>query len=162
MRFGLGSSGLVHLRVLEVVGIEVSEDGPGESNHLACDCGGSHLLGLLFSESVIELVEPVLTLPGMCDDRWILSRLTLGERGSHGGSPSVVPGGLNENVSDAGVAGLGDRSEPPSVARGGLTGHKPQIGHELARGLEAPNVPDLGCRHHGSLGLEPGSCRAPL
>ena len=95
-----------------------------------------------------------MALPGVGDDGRVLVLLASSEGRPHGGTLSIVPGRLHEDVPNAGVARLGDGPETPSVSRGVLTGHEPQIGHELARGLKAPDVPELGSQYHRSLGRE--------
>jgi hypothetical protein len=58
-------------------------------------------------------------------------------------------------MTHAGVAGFGDRSKPTLVAGRVLTGHEPEVGHELAWTLEAAQITEFGGEHHGRLGLNP-------
>ena len=138
----------------ELSDIDVLEHGPEEADELAGDGGGGHLPGLPGRESVKDFVEPVLTLPGVGDDRGVLALLPPFERSADGGPPSVTPGGLDEHVSATGVAGLGDGALPPAVAGGVLAGHQAEVGHELAGILEAAEVAELGGQNHGCVGLE--------
>jgi hypothetical protein len=54
----------------------------------------------------------------------------------------------------AGVASLGDTTEPSAIAGGVLAGHEADVGHELARALEAPEIAKLGGDDHRGLSLE--------
>jgi hypothetical protein len=101
-----------------------------------------------------ESVEPVLTFPGVADHVGILTALSTPERGPDGGPLAVVPGGLDEDVTYAGVASLGDTTEPSAIARGVLAGHEADVGHELTGALEAAHVAELGDEDHRGLGLE--------
>lgn len=123
---------------------------------------GRHLLGLLGGEAVKDLVETVLALPGVCDDGGVLVFLASSEGRPHGGPLSIVPGGLHEDVANAGIAGLGDGAEAPSVSGGVLTGDEAQIGHELSGTLEAAQVAEFGGDDHGRLGLEPSETAKPI
>ena len=76
--------------------------------------------------------------------RWNLATLAPAERGSDRWTPSLLLRGLNEDVADAGVAGLGDGAEASSVSGGVLARDEADVGHELARVLEATQVPELG------------------
>jgi len=76
------------------------------------------------------------------------------ERSADGRASSVAPGGLDEHVSAARVAGLGDGPLSSSVAGGVLAGHQPQVGHERTRVLEAAEVAEFGGQDHGGAGLE--------
>ena len=146
------SGGGAHL--LEHGDVDVAEHGPEEADHLASDGGGSDLIGLLDGEPVKEGEEAVLAFPGMANDVGILPLLATPERSSDGWPLSVGPGGLNEDVTHAGVAGLGDGAEPLTVSGGVLTGDEADVGHELARVLEAAQIAELGGEDHSGLGLE--------
>jgi hypothetical protein len=96
--------------------VDLMEHSPKEADELTCDGGGGHLLGLFRREPVEDLVEAMLAFPGVGDDGGILSLLAALEWGAHGGPPPVAPGGLDEDVSAAGVPGLGDSALPASIA----------------------------------------------
>lgn len=149
----VNSGGAAHL--LEPGDIDVAQDGPEEADHLAGDGGGGHGPRLLGGESVKEGVEAMLTLPGVLDDGGILAALTAAQGRAHGRALTGVPGGLDEDVADPGVAGFGDGAEASSLPGGVLAGNETDVGHELARVLEAAHVAELGGDDHGGLGFEP-------
>jgi len=128
--------------------------GPEEADHLTCDGGDGDLSGLLDGEPVKEGVETLLALPGMADDTGVLTPLAPLEGGADGRTVSVLPGGLDEGVAHAAVAGLGDGAQALLRARGVLAGHEADVGHELAGAGEAAQVAELGGNDHGGLGLE--------
>lgn len=118
------------------------------SNEAGTD-GGS------LGDSVEEGVEAMLILRGVLDDGGILATLTAVQRHAHDRTGSGVPGRLDEDVPDPGVAGLGDGAQASSLSRGVLAGNETDIGHELAWALEVLHVAELGGKDHGGLGLEP-------
>ena len=73
-----------------------------------------------------------------------------------------MPSGLNEDMTTAAVAGLGDGSPSASFAGGVLPGHKPEIGHELSGSLEATPVADLGDQGHGGERADASEAGEPL
>jgi len=148
----LSSGGGAHL--LELGDIDVAEHGPKEADHLTGDGGDGDLGGLLDGEAVKEGVEALLALPGVADDSGVLTLLAPLEGGADGRTVSVLPGGLDEGVAHATVAGLGDGAEALSRARGVLAGNEADVGHELSRAGETAQVAELGGDDHGGLGLE--------
>src|SRR6266699_940291 len=60
------------------------------------------------------------------------------------GTVTVVPGGLDEQTSHMDVAGLGDRAPALVLTTRMFARDQPQIGHQRARRLEAPEVVKLG------------------
>ena len=127
-----------------LLGFEITHDGPHEAGELAGYGDDSDLGRFPVRDAVVELVEPVLRLPGMGDDGGRLPVLSLLELLAHGGSHPVVPGGLDEHVATSTVAGLGDGAPALAVAGGVLAGDEAEVGHELSGSLEASPVADLG------------------
>ena len=72
-----------------------------------------------------------------------LSLQALRQGRAHVGPPAGMPGGLHEDPPEVGVASLGDGALGPAFARGALTGHEADEGHERGCALEAAEVPDL-------------------
>ena len=136
------------LRMLELGDVEIVEHGPQEADHLTCDGRGSDLFGLFGGESVADLVEPMLTLPGVSNHGRILVLLPAPEGGTCSGPAAIVPGGLDEHMTDPCVTGLGDGALSSSIARGVFAGHEAEVGHELTGALEATNVAEFGGEDH--------------
>ena len=140
--------------LLELRDVELTKGGPEEPDEFTGNGSSSDLARLLGSQSVKDLEESMLALPGMGDCGRILTMLSAFETGAEGGSLAIVPGGLNEDVADASVAGLGDGALSSALTGGMLAGSETDVGHELARALEAAHVAELGGQDHGCLGLE--------
>ena len=64
---------------------------------------------------------------------------------------AVAPRCLREHVTDPAVAGLRDRALAAIPPARVLARHEPDVGHQPARVLEAPEVPDLGDPPHRPL-----------
>ena len=90
-------------------GFEFLHHRPEEANELACGGNRGDLIRLPGRDAVVEFVEPMLSLPGMCDDMGWLASLSFFEIDADGGSMSVLPGRLDEHVAAPTVAGLSDR-----------------------------------------------------
>ena len=89
-----------------------------------------------------HLVERVLRLPAVSDSvRWLALLASLQHRLSPRRNP-VDPRRLHQHMPDPAVARLRDRALVPSPPARVLARHQPDIGHQLARVLEAPEVPD--------------------
>ena len=65
------------------------------------------------------------------------------------GRPAVGPGGLDQRLAGAPVAGLGQPATPHLVAGRRLARHQPEIGHELARRGKAAGIADLDRQRGG-------------
>jgi hypothetical protein len=142
------------LDLLELRDVELTESGPEEPDEFTGHRSSGDLTRLLGSQSVKDLEESMLALPGMRDDGRILTELSAFETGAEGGSFAVVPRGLNEDVAHPSVAGLGDGALSSALTGGMLAGREADVGHELARVLEAAYIAEFGGQDHGCLGLE--------
>jgi hypothetical protein len=92
----------------------------------------------------IAPAQPQLRLPGDGPDRFsqrLLARL--GSSPDARGEP-IVPCRLGKQPARVRVAGLGDRALAEAIAAGVLRGHQPQVSHQLARVIEACDIPNLG------------------
>lgn len=145
-----------------VFDLEVVHHSPDEPNHLACDSHDGNAWWTVGMDSMEELVESLLGLPGVGDDARRLSSLTLLQSPRHGRSSTSAPRGLDEHVSAVTVAGFGDRAPALAIARGVLARHESNIGHELPGTLEATEVTDLGDKHHRRMRLDPAEGAQPL
>jgi len=142
------------LDLLELRDVELTKGGPEEPDEFTGHRSSGDLARLLGSQSVKDLEESMLALPGMCDDGRTLTVMSAFETGAERGSFAVVPRGLNEDVAYASVAGLGDGALSSALTGGMLAGRETDVGHELARALEAAHVAEFGGQDHGRLGLE--------
>src|SRR3990172_8145164 len=131
-------------------------DRPGEGRHLPGN-GDHDLVGVLapgdqlpipFTQAHLrlpadgldlgrQLLQPELKMPAD------LRRIPIGPRAFDQGTPGV------------GVPGLGDAPLPPPLPRGVLRGREAQVAHELARVVEAGQVPQLGDQDDGARELDP-------
>jgi hypothetical protein len=68
-------------------------------------------------ECVPALVEAACALVGTCADRGGLSLSAPLERCTRPQRPALVPGRLDQQPARVRVAGLGDRAQPPPLAR---------------------------------------------
>src|SRR5215212_3265831 len=76
--------------------------------------------------------------------------LTLLQKPGQPGREAVGPGALEEHPADSRVPRLCDAAATDPVAGRVLAGNEAEVGHELARGLEAAHIPDLGRKGDGS------------
>ncbi len=81
--------------------------GPEEPDEFSSHGDGRDARGLSGRDAVIKLVEVVLSLPSMADDRRGLAALSPSQLRTHRGSVPVVPGRLDEHMATATVARLG-------------------------------------------------------
>ena len=58
--------------------------------------------------------------------------------------------GFDEQPPRMAVAGLGDAALAASLVAGIFRGHETEIGHELARMVEAPGAAEFADQHHGA------------
>ena len=102
-----------------------------------------------------ELVHQTeLGLLGNGDDLGWLSLTASFEDKGRAGVVAVVPGGLHQEAAHVDIAGLGDRAAVLSIAGGVLRRDQAEVGHEGARGSEAPHVANLDQQSKGSEGLD--------
>ena len=88
--------------------LEFTHHRPEEADELTSHGDDGDLRRFPVSDAVEELVESVLGLPGMSDHLGRLAPLSSLERLAHRRSVPIVPGGLDEGMAAAAVAGLGD------------------------------------------------------
>ena len=80
---------------------------------------------------------------------------------------AVMPGRLDQQPSDMGVAGLGDRTLGPRLARGVLGGHQPEVGADRPTGQPRPvtdldGQPERGQRRDAPQTTQPAHHRGEL
>src|SRR5713101_4429837 len=134
--------------------------GPEEADEFAGD--RRHGDGRAFAvpdEIAITPVQALLRTPGLADNLPGLPLTPRGQRVADSGPVAIVPGGLDEGAAHVRVASLGQRSPTLRVAREILTGHQPEIGHELPRTLEPLEVHHLDQEDHGRQGVDPAEAR---
>src|SRR3972149_3768074 len=133
-----------------------ARDRPGEGGHLAGN-GHDDLVDVLAAggQLPIALAQAHLRLPadGLDLGRQLLQaelempadlrRVPIGPRPFDEGPPGV------------GVPSLGDAALPAPRPRGVLRRGEPQVTHELARGVEPREVPELGHQDDGARELDP-------
>ena len=132
-----------------ILDFEILHDSPKKADELTCSCDDGELRWFFGVDAVEELEETVLSLPGMSDGVGWLTHLTFLELSRHGRPKSVFPGGLDEDVATAAVAGLGDVPLTNAIPAGVFGRDKSEEGHELRGALKAPPVSDLGDEGHG-------------
>jgi hypothetical protein len=107
--------------------------------------------------------QPDLGLPGDVADGLGQAFIAVVQFAADSGLHAIGPGAFDQRSSGQGIAGLGDAAPPHGGAAGMLRRHLPEIGHQLAWGVEAGEVADLGGdgdRHdegdaaHGLQGLD--------
>src|SRR4051812_8588745 len=103
-------------------------------------------LAALSVESLPDVVQASLRLPGDLDDVGGLSVLSATQRLALRRRAAVVPGGLDQQPSRVPAAGLGDRPEPALLAAGVLGRRQADVAHELPGLGEAREVADLGAQ----------------
>ena len=91
-----------------ILDLEILHDGPEKADELTGSGDGSDLGWLLGVDAVEEVEETVLSLPGMRGDVGGLALLAFLELSRDGRAVSILPRSLNEDVTTATVAGLGD------------------------------------------------------
>lgn len=120
------------------------QSGPEESGQFTGDGDigdGSRPTG---GEGVEAFVESLLRFPCRCHDMRGDPFLSLYQRTASCWSLGVLPGGRDEGFTRIAIAGLGDRAEFSSGARGMFAGHDAHVGHQLGRGGEPANVAQFG------------------
>src|SRR2546426_8856499 len=106
-------------------------------------------------------VQALLRTPGLADNLPGLPLTPRAQGVADSGPVAIVQGGLDEGAAHVRVASLGQRSPTLRVARGILTGHRPEIGHELPRTLEPLEVHHLDQEDHGRQGVDPAEAPQP-
>ena len=99
-------------------------------------------------------MQTILRLPTQSFGGLGLSLLATGEFLADFGRDGVVLGTFGQKPALMAVAATGDATQALVRAAGGLGGNQAQIGHELARVLEAVNIAQLTDSDHGSDQLE--------
>ena len=112
-------------------------------------------------EVPVRPVEPLRGPPRLGADRRGLPLAAPGEGGAEPRRVAGMPAGFDEDAPRVGVPGLGNTPALFPVARGRLTRDKAEVGHELARGPEALEVPDLDEQGHGGQGVDPAEAAEP-
>jgi hypothetical protein len=108
--------------------IDVLEHGPEEAGEFSGDGHDGDAGSATLFDPAKELVESVLSFPTVGHHVSRNPLLTGSEAGTHAGWMAITPGGLNENVSAMGVAGLGDGSPGLATAGGVFAGDESDVG----------------------------------
>lgn len=127
---------------------------PEEAHELAGHRDHGDARGLPGCDAVEQRVEMMLRLPGMANDLGGLAALPCFQSSADGGSVTVVPRRLYEDVATTAVARFGYGTPAFSIAGGVLAGYQTQVGHELTRPLEATPIADLTQQRHGGDGVD--------
>src|SRR5207249_1594089 len=120
-------------------------DGPHEGGEFAGD-GRHGDVGVLAARNqpAVAFAEAYLSFPGdVLDGLGEFFQSLLDGFGDLGGE-AVGPGSFDEGASGVTVSGFGDGAEAALVSRGVLAGREAEVGGELAGGVEAGEVADLG------------------
>ncbi len=119
-------------------------DRPDETDELTRD-RGDHMRHRFASsqEPPIARMQAMLGLPGNLDDMRGLATLSGAQRIGAFGWEAIRPGGFQQDASEMGVAGFGDRAAVDAAAARVLAGHGAAVAHELPRMREARQRTEL-------------------
>ena len=80
-------------------------------------------------------------------DRWQALQAHL-QRPADPRGRAIGPGAFNQHATYCRISSLGDAAPPHPLAGRALARHQTEIGHQLARALEAAYIADLGHKGH--------------